>query len=159
MAQTSFVLEKDLQFTDAGFFAREGDIFVFTPPQQLVVYRDGSLKIQMTTSKASIDGLCISGILKRITTPVETPVVLEKMPPPVMDTPPVIESELAQAEAPIIETPAPIIETTISTEAPIIETTTDEEASPEEEDLIAVSADTSVEGTSKHKRAYNKTKK
>ena len=113
MSQLSYVLNRDLQFTDAGFLAKDGDIFVFTPPQQLVVYRSGALAIQMPISKASIDGLCISGLLKRLAAaPVD--------PQPVAPTPQVpteLVPEVPQDPAPepeVEQTPAPVIE-----EAPV----------------------------------------
>ena len=57
MSQSSFVLEKDLQFIDVGFLAKVGDVFVFTPPQTMVVYRNGDIQINMAMTQAAIDGL------------------------------------------------------------------------------------------------------
>ena len=65
MNQVSYVLQKDLQFTDDNFYAKAGDVFVFTPPQQVVVYRNGNIMTKMGTTQASINGLAVSGILRR----------------------------------------------------------------------------------------------
>lgn len=125
MSQSSFVLEKDLQFIDAGFLAKHGDVFVYTPPQTVVIYRNGDLKIQMAITQAAIDGLLINGSLKRIPAAQEAPQKPEPAPevpqtpapePPAPETPqtpapevpqtPVPEEPVA-SEAPAPETPAP----------------------------------------------------
>lgn len=77
MPQYSYVLQKDLHFSDLHFIAKEGDIFVFTPPERLVVYRSGEIVIQMGVSKASIDGFCIAGIVRRYAP--ETPAAPEEV--------------------------------------------------------------------------------
>ena len=141
MSQSSFVLEKDLQFTDVGFLAKTGDVFVFTPPQTMVVYRNGDIQIRMWMSQAAIDGLLINGSFKRVPAeapqvpkpepivplpPVETPVVTETNPTTPVETPVVTEEAPVTPEEPVVVT-----ETTPETpvEAPVVT----EEAPKEDE--------------------------
>lgn len=105
MPQYSYVLQKDLHFSDLHFIAKEGDIFVYTPPEQLVIYRSGEIAIQMGISKASIDGFCIAGIVRRyvpepIVSEVPTELVAPVIPEPlaIVDPDPAPDSVLVQEE-------------------------------------------------------------
>lgn len=95
MQQTSYVLNKDLHFTDAGFLAKAGDVFVHTPPSQVVVYRNGDIMIQMGTTQASINGLAVSGVLSRIAAQVAAAPEAPKAEPPK-----VVEPEAPKADEP-----------------------------------------------------------
>lgn len=131
MNQVSYVLQKDLHFTDAGFYAKSGDVFVHTPPSQVVVYRNGEIQIQMGTTQASINGLAVSGILLRDHARVEEapaaiPQAEEPAAPQVDDVPPAPESAPAEQapaetpeEAPAVEAPAE--EAPAADEAPVVE--------------------------------------
>lgn len=146
MPQYSYVLQKDLHFTDLHFIAKEGDILVYTPPEQLVVYRSGEIAIQMGISKASIDGFCIAGIVRRYqpespAPPVEAPSTFSveaEVPPSAPGEPVVItDPDPAPVEPPtsegepvvqIEECPAPVEDVT----APASEEVAAEPVSAEE---------------------------
>ena len=98
MQQTSYVLNKDLHFTDAGFSAKAGDVFVHTPPSQVVIYRNGDIMIQMGTTQASINGLAVSGVLSRIAAQVAAAPEAPKAEPPAPEPPKVVEPEAPKAE-------------------------------------------------------------
>ena len=96
MRQESLVLTRDLTFTDYGnFVAKAGDVFVYTPPTHVVVYRGGNIVIQMGTTPAAINGFMISKILVREPA---TPVVAESTP--VVETPQVPDAETAPVSQP-----------------------------------------------------------
>jgi hypothetical protein len=126
MSQSSFVLEKDLQFIDVGFLAKVGDVFVFTPPQTMVVYRNGDIQIRMAMTQAAIDGLLINGSFKRIpAAPAPAAVVVtEEAPVVVTETAPVVTEKAPEApeEAPVVTTE----ETPTTPEAPAGESAQDE---------------------------------
>ena len=66
MQQNSFVLDKDLHFTNAGFYGKAGDIVVSTPPSKLVVYRNGEIMKAFEFSKVSLQGLLNAKVLKAV---------------------------------------------------------------------------------------------
>ena len=102
MSQSSFVLKRDLQFTDAGFHAKAGDVLVYTPPQALVVYRNGDIQIRMATSQAALDGLMIAGSLARIQEVNPEPL---NTPAPVLPTPEVVEESPKDKEGVVEDSP------------------------------------------------------
>lgn len=134
MQQISYVLNKDLHFTDANFTAKAGDVFVHTPPAQVVVYRNGNIEIQMGTTQASINGLAVSGVLSRIVTGapvVETPKAAE----PVVETPKAeAASEAPKAEA---KTEEPAAEAAPEPEAaPVVDAAPETEEAPAETPVV-----------------------
>ena len=144
------------------FFAREGDIFVFTPPSQLVVYRNGGIEIQMSTSRASIDGLCIAKILKKIgaPAPIEEPVgapVVVATAASIEDLASVVLSALDEVSltmAPVepVEEPTvePIVEPTVEPVVPVEEPTVI--GVPVEEPVIEQAVENKPKFTIGHKR-------
>jgi outer membrane biosynthesis protein TonB len=120
MQQISYVLNKDLHFTDANFTAKAGDVFVHTPPSQVVVYRNGNIEIQMGTTQASINGLAVSGVLSRIVTGA-----------PVVEAPKAPKTEEPAPEVPKAEEPAPE-----PVAAPVVDTTPETEETPAETPVV-----------------------
>ena len=111
MSQSSFVLEKDLQFIDVGYLAKVGDVFVYTPPQTMVVYRNGDIQIRMAMTQAAIDGLLINGSFKRVPSIPEAVQAPEVVVPPVVEEAPVVVTE----SAPVVTETAPVV----TDEAPV----------------------------------------
>ena len=66
MQPSSFVLTKDLHFTDAVFYGKAGDIITFTPPSKLVAHRGGELMRTFEFSKVSMLGFIKTGIFKPV---------------------------------------------------------------------------------------------
>lgn len=123
MQQISYVLNKDLHFTDANFTAKAGDVFIHTPPSQVVVYRNGNIEIQMGTTQASINGLAVSGVLSRIVTGA-----------PVVEAPKAPEAPKTKEPAPEVpkaEEPAPE-----PVAAPVVDTTPETEETPAETPVV-----------------------
>ena len=139
--QQSFVLTRDLQFIDLNFVAKEGDIVVHTPPETLVVYRNGDIQVQMGITQAAVNGLMVSGAFKRIRHEQKAAKPVVKDPEPAVELQ-VEEDGSEEASVPEQETvqveeEAPLLEEPIATmpEDPVA--TTPEAPGEEEEPEVA----------------------
>ena len=132
MQPSSFVLTKDLHFTDAVFYGKAGDIITFTPPSKLVAHRGGELMRTFEFSKVSMLGFIKTGIFKPVedtapqaSEPVEvTPVEVEPQAEavPMAEVTPVQEPVVVPTE-PLAEVTPAVEDLTVAVVEPLAEVT------------------------------------